>query len=39
MNDASFILQQNEKKAIVCAQTKVIMECDHFEKATKNTKL
>jgi hypothetical protein len=35
MNDAQFILQQNEKKEVVCAQTKVKMECDRFEKATK----
>ncbi len=24
-----------KKKEIVCAQTKVTMECDHFKKATK----
>jgi hypothetical protein len=30
VNDAQFILQQNEKKAIVHAQTKVTMEWDHF---------
>lgn len=35
MNDAQFILQQNEQKAIVHAWTKVVMEWDHFEKAIK----